>query len=88
MSKKEQITTLADHGLWKEGGMKVGNSIFRFWAKVYDLPSDYGIENGRISKLSLHRNGELVCNYDRGWDIEPVDDDTKMAVAVMLYSYQ
>ena len=24
----------------------------------------------------LKRNGEIVCNYDRGWDVQPVDEDT------------
>lgn len=47
----------------------------------------YGINGGRISKLTLKRDGKIVCNYDRGWDIEPVDEDTKTALAVLMKQY-
>lgn len=40
-------------------------------AKVYDLPSKFGINDGRISKFWVKRNGKEVINYDRGWDIKP-----------------
>ena len=33
-------------------------------------------------------NGEeIVCNYDRGWDVEPVDDNTRIALEILLYDY-
>ena len=37
------------------------------------LPSEFGIRNGRISKLwiaEVHGEGKYkcVCSYDRGWD--------------------
>ncbi len=72
---------------WKEGCMKVGESIFHFWVKQYDTGSEYGIEGGRISKLMLRRNNEIVCNYDRGWVTKPVDDETDTALAIMMYEY-
>lgn len=37
-------------------------------AKVYDEPSQYGINGGRISKLWLEHKGKPILNYDRGWD--------------------
>jgi len=72
--------------MWKEGSLKVHNSIFHYWIKVYDNGSEYGIDKGKISKLMLKRNGEIVCNYDRGWDIEPSDDDTQLALELLLHS--
>ena len=54
--------------------------------KQYDEGSQFGIEGGRISKLMLKRNGEVVCNYDRGWDIEPADPDTQFALEILLHS--
>ena len=72
--------------MWKEGALKVGNSWFHYWIKVFDEPSPFGIEEGRISKLMLKRKGEVVCNYDRGWDIKPVDEDTEKALQILLYS--
>lgn len=56
---------------------KIGEDIFHYWIKQYDDGSVYGIEGGRISKLMIKCGGEIVCNYDRGWDIKPVDEDTE-----------
>lgn len=72
--------------MWNEGGIRVKNSIFHYWMKIYEEPSQFGIENGKISKLMLKRNGEIVCNYDRGWDIEPIDEDTQIALAILMKS--
>ena len=72
--------------MWKEGALKVGNSWFHYWIKVFDEPARFGIEEGRISKLILKRKGEVVCNYDRDWDIKPVDEDTEIALQILLYS--
>lgn len=52
--------------MWKEGALKVYDSIFHYWMKVYEGPSEFGINGGKVSKLILKRNGKIVCNYDRG----------------------
>lgn len=71
--------------MWKEGSLKVYGSIFHYWIKQYDEGSEWGIDGGRISKLMLKRNGEIVCNYDRGWDIKPADPDTQLALEILLH---
>ena len=53
--------------------------------KQYDKGSEWGIDGGRISKLMLKRNGEIVCNYDRGRDIKPADPDTQLALEILLH---
>lgn len=74
--------------MWSEGSIKIGTSIFHYWVKHYDEPSEmYGIEGGRISKAMLKRNGEIVYNYDRGLDVAPVDKDTELALAVLMKDY-
>lgn len=73
--------------MWKEGSIRVGSSIFHYWMKQFDEGSQYGIEGGRISKLTLKRDGEIVCNYDRGWDVEAVDEDTEFALAILLKNF-
>jgi hypothetical protein len=72
--------------MWKEGSIRVHNSIFHYWMKQWDTGSVYGIDGGRISKLMIKRGSEIVCNYDRGWDVEPVDDDTRTVLAIILHS--
>ncbi len=49
-------------------------------AKVYDTPSSYGINSGRVSKLAIFKGnkrdpninwGKQLCyNYDRGLDFD------------------
>ena len=72
--------------MWKEGALKINGSWFRYWIKVFEKPSRFGIDEGRISKLMLERRNEIVCNYDRGWEISPVDEDTEMALQILIFS--
>lgn len=80
--------------LWHEGTigipLKDGKAkIAHYWVKAYDEGSEYGINNGRISKLTVTIDGEKIINYDRGWDIKPDDDDevAQIALAILLNDY-
>lgn len=55
----------------------------KFRMKRYDRPSQYGIDGGRISKLYIKFGNETV-NYDRGWDVEPKNEEQKEACAEIL----
>lgn len=59
--------------MWKHGEL----SGFKWNIKVFEVGSEFGINNGRISKLWIQResNGETVANYSRGWDVKPFDAD-------------
>jgi hypothetical protein len=43
---------------------------WRIQAKIFDNPSMYGINEGRISKLWVReeKSGKELLNYERGWD--------------------
>ena len=58
--------------MWTKGA----NNEFKWAVKHYDEPSIFGINNGRISKLSIQKisNNEVMANYDRGWDVEPSEE--------------
>ena len=73
--------------MWKEGSILIGGKGSRYWVKHYEEGSQFGIDGGRISKLMIKRGGEIVCNYDRGWDIKPVDEDTEFALAILLKTF-
>ena len=73
--------------MWKEGSFKVHDSIIHYWVKCYEKCSEFGIDEGRISKLMLKRNGNIIANYDRGWDIEPVDEVAEIALAILLLEH-
>lgn len=70
--------------MWKKGSIKTENSVIHYWIKVYEGGSQYGIDQGRISKLTLKRDDKIIANFDRGWDVEPVDLDAEIAVAILL----
>ncbi|MBE6624397.1 MAG: hypothetical protein E7622_02005 [Ruminococcaceae bacterium] len=73
--------------MWKEGTILIKKQGYRYWVKQYEVGSQYGIDGGRVSKLMIKRGGEVVCNYDRGWDIKPVDENTEFALAILLKDY-
>ena len=63
--------------MWESGEFTLGGHKFYWEAKVCDLPSEYGIDNGRVSKLFVFKDGTStypVVAYDRGWDTKPKDD--------------
>ena len=72
--------------MWKEGSLRLGGDIFHYWMKQYEEGSQFGIDGGRISKLMLKRNGEIVYNYDRGLYVAPVDENTVFALEILLHS--
>ena len=72
--------------MWKEGSIKVYGDIFHYWMKQYDKGSEWGIDGGRISKLMLKRDGRIVYNFDRGLDVAPVDENTQLALEILLHS--
>ena len=72
--------------MWKEGSIKVNGEIFHYWMKQYEEGSEWGIEGGRISKLMLKHCGKIVCSYDRGWDIEPIDPNSKLAADILIHA--
>lgn len=56
-------------------------------SNIIKNPSKYGINNGRISKVMLKIDGEIVCNYDRGWDVRPTCKAAEVALEILLYEY-
>lgn len=79
--------------MWKQGSIGILNgkgefTSVRYCAKVYDEPSNFGINEGRISKLELRQNGKIVYNYDRGLDIDYQTKEAELALAILLKEYE
>ena len=79
---------------FKEGtiGVPQGDGKYKiahYWAKVYDEGSEYGINEGRISKLMIKIDGKTTLCYDRGWDQKPEENDqaTQIALQIILQEY-
>ena len=72
-----------------DGGGKFGHlTAVHYAAKVYDEGSEYGINGGRISKLTLTIDGRVVYNYDRGEDLPPQNEAAEKALAILLAEYE
>ena len=81
-----------NNNLWREGTIGIpkkqgGYTVVHYWAKVYDEPSEYGIEKGRISKATLKQDGKIVYNFDRAPDVPPQTEEAEMALAILLKEY-
>ncbi len=64
---------LAKDDLYIVGNAQYNGVDYKIDAKVFLEGSEYGIDNGPISKLSIKdiAKNELIVNYDRGWDKKP-----------------
>jgi len=64
-----------DNPIWIIGDISINDNIYRVNAKVYQEGSEFGIDNGPISKLYIaDKEDNCVVNYDRGWDIKPTPE--------------
>lgn len=74
--------------MWDKGTLLIDGTNVKYCVKHYAEPSEeYGIDGGRISKMELRIDGKNTLNYDRGWDIEPEDEASQLAYAVILKQY-
>lgn len=71
-------------GQWKEAIIENKGKDYKVTFKQFEEGSEFGINGGRISKLTINKGKEKVANYDRGWDIEPTDEDTKAVLELLL----
>ena len=57
--------------------------------KVYEAGSEYGIDQGKISKLNIRKIGktEDLANYDRGWDTVPTKGKVVKVYKKVLKKY-
>ena len=69
--------------MWKNG--KIDGC--EYWVKRYQDNSIYGINEGKISKISVRRNGREIISFERGWDLEPQTDEDREILAKILNMY-
>ena len=93
MKKENQFT--AEFTKWNKGENWVDGVVgkYKFQAKLFDEGSIFGINDGRVSKLSIwdesvrqeKQNFFAACimNYDRGWDSKPKREHRPYFNAVM-----
>lgn len=62
-------------GTWVTGTLN-GHTFHALVFPEHAEYSDYELDDSRISKLWIRRDSDrkTVVNFDRGWDVQPVDD--------------
>lgn len=82
-SEKPRIYVTRIKSGWTEGYVRYKSKDYGFSMKNFIDPSEYGIDNGCISKLFIidgkDRGKDLVI-YDRGWDKRPDRKNTNLMV--------
>jgi hypothetical protein len=77
--------------MWSEGiiASPTTGGKSKYWVKHFEEGSEFGIDGGRVSKLTIRKVGESrdLVNYDRGWDVEPADEETKAVYGIVLAKY-
>jgi len=77
--------------MWETGRIAAidGNALYEYHAKVYDEPSEWGLNGGRVSKLSIRKIGESewLYNYDRSEDIPASDVEVESIVNIVLSKF-
>lgn len=81
--------------MWEEGRFEIDDIAFRYQAKVFELPSRHGINNGRISKLEIIPENDtlvwsysnVIVGYDRAWWRRPETELHEKALDYVLNLY-
>ena len=66
----DSVMKITDDSRLETGWITATFEGYKVVAKVYDEPSDYGIDEGRVSKMSINKGGKCIFNYDRGKDFQ------------------
>ena len=53
----------------------------------YSRKSKYGIEGGKIAKLTIKCKGKVVASYDKAWNIEPSNTEQRDAFDIIAFDY-
>ena len=73
-----------DMSLWKSGNI----NGYDYCAKVYDIGSEYGIDNGRISKMEISKGyNKKLYLYERGLCFDRLDAEGREVYEQILKKY-
>ena len=77
--------------MWSEGIIAIPTTggKYKYWVKHYEEGSEFGIDGGKVSKLTIRKVGESrdLYNYDRGLDVDCADDEVRAVYSIILSKY-
>jgi hypothetical protein len=62
---------------------------YKYWVKHFEEGSQYGIDGGKVSKLTIRKVGENrdLYNFDRGLGIDCQTDEVRAILSIILAKY-
>ena len=73
---------------WTFATATANGKEYRIMMVRFEEPSNYGIRQGRISKLWVtDADRKETVNYDRGWDMRPVSAEAKAVLAAITKKF-
>jgi hypothetical protein len=77
--------------MWSEGiiASPTTGGKYKYWVKHYEEGSEYGIDGGKVSKLTIRKVGESrdLYNFDRGMDVDCANDEVRTVLNIILAKY-
>jgi hypothetical protein len=77
--------------MWSEGiiASPTTGGKYKYWVKHYDEGSEFGIDGGKVSKLTIRKLNDSrdLYNYDRGLDVDCADDEVRTVYNIILAKY-
>ena len=78
--------------MWNKGSLLIptdyGEKTCKYCVKTCREKSEtYGIEGGKIIKMEIDVDEKHTLRYERGWEIEPEDEASQLAYAVLLKKF-
>ena len=73
--------------MWSKGTLEINGTTVTWSVKHFEEGSEYGIDGGRISKMTIKVGTKDIVNYDRGWDIKPSDDISIFAFKFLMEKF-
>ena len=73
---------------WTLGRAMVNGKTYKIQLVRFDEPSQYGIRQGRMSKLWVAEAGhEPSMNFDGGWDVRPKNAEAKALLTAITKKF-
>lgn len=73
--------------LWLHGTVN-DQPGYTFSVQAFNSASPYGIDFSLVSKLEVRNEGEIVCQYNRGWIEMPMTAEDRRAVDTIISSFR
>jgi hypothetical protein len=75
-------------GDWHRGKTLFKGIEYTFTAKIFGLPSEWGIDGGVVSILEVRDSaGKRILLYDREWIEEPATDEVRAVLRIILSQF-